>query len=81
MSSIHHSLKKKKGKSAAIFSLKYKVIGKTKSVREATTMKDPKTKDTLTNRNEIKQASLNYCVELNYLPTGALKKDMKKKPE
>ena len=27
-------------------------------------MKDPKTKDTLTNRNEIKQASLNYCVEL-----------------
>ena len=62
MSSIHHSLKKKKGKSAAIFNLKDKVIGKKISVQEATTMKDPKTKDTLTNRNEIKQASLNYCV-------------------
>ena len=54
----------KKGKSAAIFHLKDKVVGKKKAVQEATVMKDPNTQEVLTKRKEIKEASLNYCVDL-----------------
>ena len=55
---------KKKGKSAAIFHLKDKVVGKKKAVQEATVMKDPNTQEVLTKRKDIKEASLNYCVDL-----------------
>ena len=58
------SLKDKKGKSAVIFNLKDRVVGKKKSVQEATTMKHPKTGKELTDRKEIREASLEYCVDL-----------------
>ena len=49
-------IQKKKGKSAAIFNLKEKVIGQKKAGQEATIMKDPKTKDILTSRTKIKRS-------------------------
>ena len=58
------SLKDKKGRSAVIFNLKDRVVGKKKSVQEATTMKHPKTGKELTDRKEIREASLEYCVDL-----------------
>ena len=58
------SMKSKKGKSAVIFNLKDKIVGKNKAAQEPTTMKDPKTNEELTNRKEIKEASLSYCVDL-----------------
>ena len=76
-------IQKKKGKSAAIFNLKEKVIGQKKAGQEATIMKDPKTKDILTSRTKIKEASLDYCVELltNRSPKEEYKKEIEIKDE
>ena len=57
-------MKSKKGKSAAIFHLKDKVVGRKKTGQEATTMIDPVTSEELVTRGKIKEASLNYCVDL-----------------
>ena len=58
------SLAKCKGKTAAIFNLKDKVIGNKKSDQEATTMKHPVTHEVLSRRSDIKKAALAYCVDL-----------------
>ena len=58
------SVAKHKGKTAAIFNLKDKVIGNKKSEQEATTMKHPVSQEVLTKRSEIKKAALAYCVDL-----------------
>ena len=58
------SLAKHKGKTAAIFNLKGKVIGNKKTEQEPTSMKHPVTHEVLTKRSEIKKAALAYCVDL-----------------
>ena len=57
-------IKNRKGKSSVIFNLRDRVIGKKKAAQEATIMKDPVTNEPLTKRKEIREASLNYCVQL-----------------
>ena len=71
-------LKSKKGKSAVIFNLKDKIVGKKKAVQEATTMKDPKTNEELTKRKDIKEAALSYCVDLltNRSPKSGYEEDL-----
>ena len=56
--------KARKGKSAAIFKLKDKIIGSKKSAQEAIVMKDPETSEELLSNKELKEASLKYCVQL-----------------
>ena len=70
-------MKYKKGKSAVIFNLKDKIVGK-KAAQEATTMKDPKTNKELTKRKDIKEAALSYCVDLltNRSPKPGFEEDL-----
>ena len=56
--------KTRKGKTAAIFKLKEKIIGTKKSAQEAILMKDPDTNAELASNKEVKEASLKYCVKL-----------------
>ena len=56
--------KSKKGKSATIFALKNKIVGKKKGVQEAVVVKDPNTKVEIYEPEEIKKVSLAYCVKL-----------------
>ena len=74
-------MKNRKGKSAVIFNLKDKVIGKKKAGQEATTMKHPTTKKLLTNKKEIREESLNYCVDLltNRKPAKGFEEDVRVK--
>lgn len=73
------NMKSKKGKSAVIFHLKDKIVGKKKVSQEATTMVDPKTKEELKSRKEIKEASLSYCVDLltNRSPKPGFEDDLR----
>ena len=58
------NIKARKGKSAAIFKLKDKIIGSKKPAQEAIVMKDPETSEELVSSKKIKEASLKYCVQL-----------------
>ena len=57
-------IKIKKGKSAAIFKLKEKIVGSKKNSQEATTLKDPKTNCDVNTVDDIKRVSLDYCKNL-----------------
>ena len=57
-------LRKEKGKSAAVFSLKEKILGKKKSSQERTVIKDPVTGREVSTPSEIKRVSLDYLVNL-----------------
>ena len=73
------NMKSKKGKSAVIFNLKDRIVGKKKTIQEATTMVDPETKEDLKTRKKIKEASLSYCVDLltNRSPKPGLEEDLR----
>ena len=58
------NLKNTKGRSAAIFSLKAKIVGSKSSKQEATVLIDPKSKSEVTTPEDIKRVSLQYCVDL-----------------
>ena len=58
------NVKKDKGKAAAVFTLKEKILGKKKIGQEPTILKDPDTGKELSKPDEIKKASLNYCIKL-----------------
>ena len=53
-----------KGRCAAIYSLKNEVVGRKKEGQVATTLIDPETNEEISDRNQIKKASLRYCVDL-----------------
>ena len=74
-------LKFKKGKSASIFALKNKVVGKKKIEQEATIIKNPVNKQEVTDPEEINQVSLNYCTVLltNREPKDKFKDDVELK--
>ena len=74
-------MRNNKGKAAAIFNLKDKVTGKKKSGQEAITMKHPGSNEVLSNKNEIKKAALNYCVDLldNRKPKVGFEEEIKMK--
>ena len=57
-------VKKQKGRSAAVFTLKDDVIGHKKTGQEATILIDPMTGKEVTTPHEIKRVSLDYCNEL-----------------
>jgi hypothetical protein len=71
-------LKLKKGKSASIFDLKNKIVGKKKMEQEATVLKDPTNNQEVTDPEEIKKVSLNYCTWLlkNREPKDKFKEDV-----
>ena len=54
----------RKGKSAALFSLKEKVTGGRKMMQEVTAVIDPETNTEITNAEKIKEISLKYCTDL-----------------
>ena len=57
-------LKKSKGKSAAVFGLRDKILGKKKSAQEQVVITDPSTGEDVYTPEEIKRVSLDYCVNL-----------------
>ena len=73
------TIRKSKGKTAAIFKLKDKVIGNKRGEQEAITMKHPETKEVLSKRSEIKNAALAYCVDLldNRKPKAGYENEIK----
>ena len=56
--------KSKKGRTAAVFRLKSKIIGNKKESPEASSIKDPFTNELLFNKVDIKKASVDYVVDL-----------------
>ena len=58
------NLRKEKGKSAAVFSLKEKILGRKKRTQERVVLNDPETGRDVTTPAEIKRVSLNYLVNL-----------------
>ena len=71
-------LKHSKGNSAAVFSVRDRVVGSKSSRQEATVITDPKTKAEVTEPEEIKRVSLQYCVDLlsNRRPKEEFKEDV-----
>ena len=57
-------LKNAKGKSAAIFKVKGKIVGPKASAQEATILTDPKTGAEVSTPDDIKRVSLQYCKDL-----------------
>ena len=57
-------VKRAKGKSAAIFKLRDKILGTKKSPQEQVVIKDPTTQAYVYTPEEIKEATLKYCVNL-----------------
>ena len=57
-------LKYYKGKSAAIFRVKEKIVGPKAAAQEASTLKDPKTGTEVFTPKEIKRVSLQFCKDL-----------------
>ena len=53
----------RKGRVGQVFKMKEKVIGNKKSGTEPHAVKDPKTGELLVANEDIKKATLNYCVE------------------
>ena len=74
-------LRMKKGRSAAIFGLKNKVVGPKKTEQEATTLIDPVTKKEVNTPEEIKRVSIQYCQTLltNREPKPDFIEDLKMK--
>ena len=72
-------LKNTKGKSAAVFNLKAKVLGGKKANQEAVVIKDPITKELVFEAEKIQETSLNYLKNLltNKEPKDDYKKDLK----
>ena len=57
-------LKTSKGKAAAVFSIKDRIVGSKSAGQEATILVDPKSKTEVSNPEDIKRVSLQYCVDL-----------------
>ena len=74
-------MKRKKGKSASIFALKNKIVGKKKLEQEATIIKNPANNEEVTDPDEIKRVSLEYCTTLltNRKPKEKFEEDVKLK--
>jgi hypothetical protein len=53
-------LKEEKGKSAAVFKLKEKIVGSKKVCQEAITMKDPLSGELIFENEKLKEASVKY---------------------
>ena len=70
-------LKKEKGKSAAIFKLKEKIVGSKKTTQEAVVMKDPESGELIVENDELKKASVKYVSKLltNRNPKEEFKED------
>ena len=68
----------KKGKSAAVFKVKEKILGLKKSVQEATVIVNPKTKEEVNTVDGIKKVCLDYCSDLltNREPKDDYKDDL-----
>ena len=71
----------KKGKSASIFALKNKIVGKKKLEQEATIIKNPLNNEEVTDPDEIQKVSLAYCTLLltNRVPKEKFEEDVKLK--
>ena len=80
---LMNELKSKKGKSASIFAIKDKVIGKKKMEQEATIIKNPVDNIAVTEPEQIRQISLKYCTDLltNRQPRGNFLEDIQWKKE
>ena len=57
-------LKKEKGKSAAVFKLKDKIVGSKKIAQEAVSMKDPESGELIIENEKLKEASAKYVSNL-----------------
>ena len=64
-----------------VFNIKDKVNGSKKGAQEVTTMKDPITQKLLTKKKDIREASLDYCVQLltNRNPKPGFEEDVQVK--
>ena len=58
------NLKEEKGKSAAVFKLKEKIVGSKKVCQEAVTMKDPLSGELIVENDKLKEASVKYVSSL-----------------
>ena len=76
-------MKTKKGKSAVVFKLKENVLGSKKAQQEPAVVKDPDTEKLVTDVEEIKRISLEYCVDLltNRKPKPGYEEIIEKKKE
>jgi hypothetical protein len=74
-------LRKAKGKTALIFNLKDKIVGKRKVGQEATVLRDPKTKEEVNTPAGIKKVFIDYCQDLltNRETKADYKEDLKLK--
>ena len=74
-------MKYKKGKSASIFTLKSKIVGKKKMEQEATVIVNPDDRKEITEPAEIRKVSLEYCKKLltNREPKGKYEEDIQLK--
>ena len=72
-----NKLRNEKGRSAAIFKLKEKIVGGKKVTQEAVTMKDPETGEIIVEREKLKEASVKYVSKLltNRSPKEEFKND------
>ena len=57
-------IKAQKGRAASVFHLKERIVGSKKSQQEPAVIRDPDTKEYVTDAKEIKRISLKYCVDL-----------------
>ena len=73
----------KNGKAGKIWAIRKKVIGGKKGDLLATAIEDPATKKLITNRNQIKDTILEYCIQTlsNNEPEERFKDEIKKKRE
>ena len=53
----------KQGRAGNIFRIRKEIAGPKKSPQEASSIRDPKTGEILVNKNKIKEATLEYCIE------------------
>ena len=58
------NMKKSKGKSAATFHLKNKIVGSKKTTPDQVVIIDPSTRKEVYDTEEIKRVSLKYCIDL-----------------
>ena len=77
------NIKANKGKSAAIFETKQKIVGRKKSGQEATVIINPENGKEVNRPKEIKRVCLEYCSKLltNRSPKEDFEDDMKMKKE
>ena len=74
------NLKESKGKTAALFQLKNKVVGSRKASQEPTTIIDPDSGAVVFTPNKIKETILKYCKNLltNRIPNKDYEEDIDK---